>query len=275
MAFCLICCLQPNNKAMKPSKSIVFITGAFFSNSCWNEWELYFEANGYQCTAPALPHKKASSEDLRNRHPNAEIASNRLTTITDHYASIVHALPGKPVLVGHSLGGLIVQLLIHRGLGTAGVAIHSFPPHGVNRFNFSFLKSSLEAMDFFSATAKSYMISFKKWKRSIANGIDCEEQKQSYYDYAIPESKLVIRDSFKCRAKINFNDPHAPLLFTSGSNDKFMPARVNYNNYKKYKHPGSITSYKEFKGHNHLVFGDTAWMDEAEFILNWLQKINQ
>jgi pimeloyl-ACP methyl ester carboxylesterase len=273
MALRLISHRQANFGAMKQSTSIVFITGAFFSNSCWDEWQLYFNRSGYTCIAPAWPNKNLSSEDLRNLHPSVLIASNGLATLADYYASIVHSLPPKPILIGHSLGGFIVQLLMQRGMAAAGVAIHSFPPPAVSWFNFSFLKSSLDLMDFFSPAGESYMISFKKWKRAIANGMHCDQQKQSYYDYAVPESKLVIRDSFRCKEKINFYEPHAPLLFTSGSQDKFMPNSLNFKNFKKYRHAESITRYKEFKGHNHLVFGETTWIHEAEFILNWLEDI--
>jgi pimeloyl-ACP methyl ester carboxylesterase len=253
--------------------SIVFITGTFLGNNCWDEWELYFESKGYKCMAPAWPFKYDSPEELRNMHPDASIASNRLADLTDYFAVIINTLPAQPIMIGHSLGGLIVQLLLQRGLGTAGVAIHSFPPQGVSTLKFSFIKAWWEAMGGFSSTGKTYMISFKKWKYTITNGMTCEQQKQLFYKYAIPESKLVIRDTFKSIAKINFKKTHAPLLLTSGSHDQIIPASLNYDNYKKYKMSNSITDYKEFKGRNHLVFGQSAWKEEADFILYWLQGI--
>jgi pimeloyl-ACP methyl ester carboxylesterase len=254
-------------------KSIVFITGTFIGNNCWDEWKIYFESKGYNCLAPAWPHKDASPEELRNEHPEALIASNRLVTITGFFATIVNALPEKPILIGHSLGGLIVQLLIQRGLGAAGVAIHSFPPAGINTFRFAFVKTMWEAMAFFTSPQKTYMLSFRKWKRSFANGISCEQQKELYYKYAIPESKGIIRDAFKCKATINFKNPHVPLLFTSGSRDRIIPSELTYVNCKRYKSDNSVTGYKDFKDHNHLVFDPPVLTEEAEFILTWLQSI--
>ena len=99
------------------NKSLVFVTGAFLGNNCWEEWQDYFESKGYRCIAPAWPYKNASPEDLRNRHPHATLAINRLENLTDYFADIISELPGKPVMIGHSLGGLIVQLLLQRGLG--------------------------------------------------------------------------------------------------------------------------------------------------------------
>jgi pimeloyl-ACP methyl ester carboxylesterase len=259
----------------KISNSIVFITGTFISNHCWNEWILYFESEGYTCIAPAWPYKDASAEDLRNRPADDPIASTTIASLTDHFAAIILALPEKPILIGHSLGGLIVQLLLQKELGTAGIAVHSFPPQGVNRFRFSFLKAVWEAMMLFTSDREIYLVSFRKWKYAIANGMNCEQQKELYYKYAVPESKKIIRDTFRCVTKIDFRKPHTPLLLTSGGNDKLVPASINYANYKKYATGNSITDYKEFKKHNHLVFGIPCWKEEADFILYWLQGINK
>jgi len=261
--------------ANTPAKSVVFITGTFISNNCWDDWKSYFENQGYRCMAPAWPYKDASAEELRNRHAKDPIASNTLTSLKDHFASIIKAMPEKPILIGHSLGGLIVQLLLQQELGTAGVAIHSFPPQGVNRFWLSFLKAIWEAMVLFTSSSQTYLMSFSKWKYTIANAMDYEQQKELYYLYAIPESKKVIREAFKCVAKIDFTQPHAPLLLTAGSNDKLIPASLNYSNYKKYALANSITDYMEFKGQTHLVFGVPRWKEEADYVLAWLQGLNQ
>src|SRR5689334_22409122 len=94
------------------SKTVVFITGAFVHHSCWDEWRAYFESKGYKTIAPPWPHKDAPAENLRNSQPNTAIAANRLTALTDYYDNTVRLLPGKPILIGHSIGGLIVQLLL-------------------------------------------------------------------------------------------------------------------------------------------------------------------
>ncbi len=120
------------------------------------------------------------------------------------------------------------------------------------------------------------MVPLIKWKYAIANGMSFNQQKELYYKYAIPESKLVIGDAFKNAAKINFKKPHAPLLFISGSLDQLIPASLNYNNYKQYKTTDSVTDYRDFKESNHLVFERLVCMEEIDFVLYWLQgnKIN-
>ena len=253
-------------------KIVLFITGAFVGNNCWDEWRIYFESKGYTTLAPAWPHKNATPEELRNRYPAPDIASNRLATLTDYYAGISKGLPGKPILIGHSIGGLIVQLLLQRGIGTAGVAIHSVPPQGIFTFKFSFIKAGWKALGFFTSVKKPYMMSFKTWKYAFTNGMTCDEQKESYYKFAIPESKLIVRDTITKAAKINFENPHAPLLFISGSNDHTIPASLNYSNFKKYKKSNSITDYQEFAGHTHFILGQADWKKAADYILGWIEK---
>jgi len=255
------------------TKSIVFITGTFIGRNCWDEWKKYFESKGYQCTAPAWPGKNASSEILRNRHPDFAIASNRLSGLVDYFAGIITEFPVKPILIGHSLGGLVVELLLQRGLGMAGIAIHPFPSTGVSLFNFSFLKVILAPMGFFTSSHKTYMIPFRKWKNIIANGMDCEKQKQLFYKYAIPESKLIIRDVFRPTAKIDFGRDRPPLLLISGSRDKVVSSPLVFSMYEKYKMGSSITDYRDFKGRNHLAFENPLWKEETDFIHFWLQGL--
>jgi pimeloyl-ACP methyl ester carboxylesterase len=255
------------------SGTVVFITGAFVHHSCWDEWKTYFESKGYKTMAPPWPHKSAPAETLRNSHPNKDIASNRLSALTDHYDHIVRQLPEKSILIGHSIGGLIVQLLLQRGLGVSGVAIHSVPPRGIMTFKFSFLKAGWGPLGFFTSVRNSFLMSFNQWKYAFTNGMDCDLQKEAYYQFAIPESKLIVRDTITKAAKVNFENPHAPLLLTSGSDDNTIPASLNYSNYKKYKNSNSITDYAVFKGRNHFVLGQPTWKEDADYILDWLNKL--
>ena len=254
------------------SKTIVFITGAFVSNNCWNEWKTYFEEKGYKTLAPAWPFKDAPACTLRQRHPDADVAGLRLTKLTAYFAEIVQQLPEKPILIGHSMGGLITQLLLQKDLAEAGVAVHSLQPQGVFTFKFSFYKAGWGPLGFFTDTRKTFLMSFAQWQYAFTNGMPYEEQKQAYYDLLTPESKLLVRDAITSAAKIDFKRPHAPLLFIAGSTDHFIPASLNYSNYKKYSHARSVTEYKVFDGRNHFVLGQPGWEEIARHITSWLGK---
>ncbi|RIV41950.1 alpha/beta hydrolase [Flagellimonas pelagia] len=253
-------------------KTILFITGAFIHNSCWDPWKSYFESKGYSTLAPAWPNKDLSPEELRNGQPNHGIASNRLSDLTDFFAQTAKSLSVEPILIGHSIGGLIVQILLQRGIGSAGVAIHPVPPQGIFTLKWSFLKAGWGALGFFTSTKRAYLMSFEQWQYAFTNGMPCEEQKESYYQYVVPESKKMVRDTITKAAKINFMDARPPLLITSGSNDHSIPASLNYANYRKYGESKSVTDYIEFKGRNHYVLGQPTWREDASYIWNWIEK---
>lgn len=255
------------------SKTVVFITGAFVHHSCWDEWQTFFKDKGYHTIAPPWPNKNASAEALRNSHPNKDIASNRLSALIDHFDAIVRAQAEKPILIGHSIGGLIVQLLLQRGLGVAGIAIHPVPPQGIMTFKFSFLKAGWGPLGFFTPVNQSFLMSFNQWKYAFTNGMDYEAQKEAYYKFAIPESKLIVRDTITAAAKVVFENPHAPLLITAGSTDHTIPASLNESNYKKYRNSNSITDYKVFQGRNHFVLGQPTWKEDAAYLLDWINKL--
>ena len=255
------------------SKTVVFITGAFVSHTGWDQWKTYFESKGYTTLAPAWPQKDAPASTLRDRQPNdTGLANLRYAEVLDHYAKIIQELPEKPILIGHSLGGLTAQLLLQRGIAAAAVAIHSAPPQGVLSFEFSFLKSLWKPLGPFSSTKKTHLMSFEEWQYAFTNGLSYAVQKDAYEKNTIPESRTVLRDTLTSVSRIDFSKPHAPLLFISGNKDHIMPASLNYKNYKKYKNNGSVTNYKEFEGKNHFVLGLPTWKEEADYALNWIQK---
>jgi pimeloyl-ACP methyl ester carboxylesterase len=257
------------------SHTIVFITGAFVSHRCWDKWITYYESKGYTCLAPAWPHKEEPAETQRSKHPNATVAAIRLNDLVTYYTKIIASLPEKPIIIGHSLGGLIVQLLLQQDLAQAGVAIHSAPPQGVLTVKPSFLKSIWGPMGFFTSSSETFLMSFPQWQYVFTNGMSNEEQKIAYNTYCIPESKLVLRDGLTSAAHITFKKPHAPLLFMAGSSDNIMPASLNHANYQKYKAANnkSVTDFKEFDGRNHFVLGQPTWKENAGYLLQWLSDL--
>lgn len=253
-------------------KTIVFITGAFVSPSCWEKWIVFFEDQGYKTVAPPWPYKNESAETLRNQHPDSKIALLRLSTLLDYYVEIIEKLPEKPILIGHSYGGLLTQLLVQKELAFAGICIHSVSPKGIFKAKFTFYKAIWKSLGLFTSTNKTYLMTFKEWQTTFTNGMPFEQQKDSYERLAIPESKSALRDIFAKAAHINFKKRHEPLLFLSGSNDTFVTAPLNYSNFKRYTNIHSITCYKEFQDRNHFVLGQSNWQEVAGFIVKWLEK---
>lgn len=256
-----------------PSKTVVFITGAFVSNSCWDEWKTYFASSGYNCYAPAHPHKEGAADALRRQHPASPIADNSLEDVTQEYANFIQSLPDKPIVIGHSFGGLIVQKLLQQDLAVAGVAIHSVPAQGVLTLKWSFLRSVTPALGLFSSLKKTYLMSFRHWQYTFTNGMALAEQQASYEQLVLPESKKMARGALMKAGRIDFARQHVPLLFMAGSEDHIIPASLNHSNYKRYaRYSHSLTEFKEFQGRNHFVLGLPTWRENADFILDWLHR---
>jgi pimeloyl-ACP methyl ester carboxylesterase len=262
--------------ATKKSKTILFITGAFVSHTIWEEWRTYFEKKGYETLAPSWPNKDASAELLRKRHPDPDVASLRLTELITHYEAIVKSLPEKPILIGHSIGGLVAQILMQKGLSATVVAIHSVPPQGIFTFKFSFLKAGWGALGFFTSVKKTFMMSFGQWQYAFTNAMPIACQEDSYERFAIPESKLIVRDTTTAVAKVDFNKPHPPLLFVAGSIDHAIPSSLNLSNYRKYTNAAtnSVTDYILFPDRNHFVLGQPGWEEIAQYVELWICKYN-
>lgn len=255
------------------TKSVLFVTGAFVTHHCWDEWKDYFENRGYKTLAPAWPFKDGDAESLRNRQPyDTDLAKLTLSEVVDHYAEIARSMPEKPIIIGHSLGGLMTQILVSRDLAAAAVAIHPVPPLGVFPYEFSFLKAGWKSLGLFTSTNKTYMMSFKDWQYAFVNEMPLEEQQLAYEKFTAPESKTVARGGLTSAAKVDFKKKHAPLLITSGSIDNIIPAHLNLRNFKAYQSNGSILEYKEFPGRNHHVLAQPGWEGDADYVLNWISR---
>ncbi len=263
--------MEAKNTTTIDSRTVLFITGAFVTHTGWDQWQKYFQSKGYQTYAPPWPFKNGTAEELRNRQPDdTDLATLTLGEVVDFYSEFIRKLPEKPIVIGHSTGGLIAQILVNRGLAAAGVPIHSLPPLGVIPYEFSFFKAAWKSLGFFTSKKKTYLMSFKDFQYAFVNGMQLEEQKEAYNKNAIPESKSLARGALTRDAKVDFKKPHAPLLFTSGSEDHIIPASLNQRNVKKYEKNDSVLDYKEFPGRNHFVLGQPTWKEDADYILGWI-----
>ncbi|KOP37887.1 MULTISPECIES: alpha/beta fold hydrolase [unclassified Flavobacterium] len=255
------------------TKTIVFISGAFVSHFYWEEWIVFFENKGYKVVAPPWLHKNDSAENLRKQNPCVKIGSIRLFDLLCYYTEVIEKLPEKPILVGHSYGGLLVQLLVQKNLAEAGICINSFPPKGFTSLKFSFYKIILDfSCDIFSSK-KTFILSFENWKNIFFNIASIQEQKAEYDKFIIPESKKALWNLFSKNAKINFRKKHVPLFFISCSEDQIIPPKLVHWNFRKHRNLHSITCYKDFKNKNHFVILHPEWQEVAESVTRWIEKV--
>ncbi len=253
-----------------PSKTIVFIHGMYMNSLCWEQWMDYFQTRGYQCLAPAWPGRDQPVEILRKHHPDPQLGNLTLSDVLSHFTDVIKTLPEKPILIGHSMGGLAVQILLQRGLATAGVAIDSAPPMGVLTLEWPFLKSNWPHITPFVSQRKPIEMTFQRFQYTFVNGMPLSDQHAAYERYVVPESRRVPHQSLL--ARVDFKQPHLPLLMIAGSADHLIPASLNKTNYARYRSSTSVTTFKEFAGRTHFIIGQTGWEEVAEFSLAWLNE---
>ncbi|MGA2504841.1 MAG: alpha/beta hydrolase [Anaerolineales bacterium] len=255
------------------SKPIIFIHGMYMNNLCWEHWIEYFQDRGYKCLAPAWPGRDQPIDVLRKSHPDAKLGGLTLSNVVEHFTDAVKTLDEKPIIIGHSMGGLVVQLLLQKNLAIAGVAIDSAPPMGVFTAKWSFLKSNWPHITPFVSQSKPISMTFERFQYTFVNTMPLSEQKEAYEKYVVPESRRVPSEALT--AKIDFSKPHPPLLFIAGGADHIIPASLNKTNCAKYKRLSSQTDYREFPGRVHFTIGQEGWEKIADYINSWLkdQKI--
>jgi pimeloyl-ACP methyl ester carboxylesterase len=254
------------------TRDIVFVHGMFMTPLCWENWVDYYQSKGYRCHAPAWPDRDAPISEQRRNHPDPALGRMGLSDVVSCMESAVQALGVKPVLVGHSMGGLVVQLLLQKDLAVAGVAIDPAPPQGVFSTAWSFLKANYPAIDPLKPASQPVRMSFEHFQYAFVNTLPRAEQLAAYDRYVVPESRRVPRQSLTSVAHIDFSRPHAPLLITAGQKDHIIPASLNAANYRRYKDPASITAFKQFPGRDHFVIGEPGWQEVADFVLSWLEE---
>lgn len=252
------------------SKTIVFITGAYVSHACWNNWRTYFEELGYTTIAPPWLHKEADAATLRNRHPDEALAGVSLPDLLQYHIDIIKNLPEKPILIGHSFGGLMSQIILNKGYAAACIAIHAVPPQGVIPYEFPFLKSNAATLGFFTSLKKTFLMPFSKWQYAFTNGLPFDVQKSTYYELVTPESKRMARGGLGAAAYVDFSKEHEPLLLLAGTQDQCIPAHLSKRVFKSYQSKNSVTDFVQ-KDRNHFVLGLPTWKEDATFIYNWIK----
>jgi pimeloyl-ACP methyl ester carboxylesterase len=258
------------------SKKIVFIHGMYMTPACWAPWVSHFHAKGRECLAAAWPGRDLPVAALRQRHPDAALAALDLTAVMKHVAGIVQALGAdgqKPVVIGHSMGGLVAQLLLQRELVSAAVAIDSAPPQGVFSLKWSFIKANWAHANPLASKSEPASLSFEQFQYAFVNGLPLAEQRAAYDAFVVPESRRVPAEALTATARIDFKKPGAPLLMVAGGTDHIIPASLNQSNHAKYQRPGSVTDFKEYPGRNHFTIGQSGWEIVADDIAAWLDRV--
>src|SRR5690349_14745896 len=257
---------------------LFLIHGAWLSARSWEQFAAYFEQRGFDVQVPEWPRKHGDVEQLRD--DSDELAGLGLTEIVDHYAAVIGELDEPPVLIGHSFGGLIVELLLDRGLGRAGVALSPAPPKGILVLPFSSLKAASPALAHPSKRHGIVTLTLEEFTYGFVNTFAPEEAAAAYERYAVPETGRIFYEagfanfSLHPPTQVHFkNEERAPLLIVGAEKDHTVPASVARAQYKKYQHSAAKTEYLEFEGRPHLLIIGAGSDEVAAGIDSWLDGV--
>ena len=259
------------------TKTIVLIHGLWMTPHSWDLFRDFYETQGQRVFTPAWPRMHGEISDIQ-RDPSA-LAGLGITEVADHYEKFIRSLDQPPILIGHSFGGLIVQILLDRGLGAAGVAISSATPKGIWKLPASAIKSVSPVLSNPLNYNRTVALTFRQFDYAFTNAMPATEAPSAYKRQAIPGPgrpifQVAIANFNPWAAtKVNYrNSQRSPLLLISGAQDHLVPAVQNRINYQKYAHSSAVTDYKEFPNRSHLIVDQAGWQEVAEYALAWAQR---
>jgi pimeloyl-ACP methyl ester carboxylesterase len=256
--------------------TVVLVHGFWVTPRSWEKWVERYEGRGYRVLTPTYPGFEIGVEALRE--DPSPIEALTLPAVVEHIGGIIGELERPPIIIGHSAGGLLTQILLDHGFGAAGVAIDSVPAEGVRVVPISQVRSLFPILKNPANRHKAVGFTPEQWHYAFANTLSREESDEAYERYHIPASGRLVwvgaTANFTPGHQENYvdfkNEDRAPLLFIAGSEDNIMPPAVNQSNVKHYRHARTVTDYKEFEGRSHYsVIGHDGWEEVADYALEW------
>lgn len=247
---------------------IVFLHGMFQNPKSWENWVEYFQAKGFNCVAPAWPLHEGDPRTLRD-NPPANLGDLHLSTVLDSVRSILRDR-GRPIMIGHSVGGLITQIMLSEGLISAGVAIDPVAPNGMIDLDWGFIKNSTIIVNPLKGDEPIFMDA-KTFHSSFANTLSEDEAAREFERTATHDSRNILRDCMGANGRIDTDAPHGPLLLIGGESDQIIPAHLTEKNFKAYTDEASVTEFTVFP-RDHYTCGAPGWEQVASRALAFVQQ---
>ena len=261
--------------------TIVLIHGLWMTPRSWEHWIPRYESRGYRVLAPAYPGFEIEVEALRA--DPSRIANLTVPRTVAHLENVIRSLDRPPILMGHSFGGALTQLLLDRGHGASGVVIDSAPTEGVLVTPFSQIKSLFPILKHPSNRNKAVGFTPEEFHYAFCNTLSADESRKVYDRLHIPAPGAWVWNSVLSNLTpgpqetwVDYeNDDRAPLLFIGGGADHIMPASVNRSNARRYAKSRALTEIVVFPERSHFTGGEPGWEKVADLALEWAEGHTQ
>ena len=256
---------------------VVFVHGLWLHASSWGAWVDLFKESGYDPSAPSWPGDSDTVEETR-ANPD-RVAGYGIDAVVDQYAQAIGSLDAKPIAIGHSFGGLVVQRLLGQNLAAAAVAIDPAPIKGVLALPPSALKVGSVALRSPKNKERAISLTAEQFRYGFGNALSEQESNELYERWAIPSpGKPLFESAFAAfsshsPAKVDTkNSTRGPLLVTAGGKDHTVPPAISRSTVKQYRHSSAVTDHREFPDRGHSLTIDGGWRDVADAVLGWLRE---
>lgn len=253
------------------SKTILLVHGAWVTPDCWAGFRAYFEDRGHKVVVPPWPYMDKPAEMLR-RSPDPRMATLTIKDLVDHFETLVRSLPEPPILMGHSFGGLIVQMLLDRGLGAAGVAIDAGPPRGVLPSPTA-IKSASPVLLAWWGWSRILTMSFKSFSTTFANTLPASQMRATYDRHIVPApGRIYFQAALGLGDAVTFTNPRRPpLLLIAAAEDRTCTPSMVRAMYRKHCRAPSRTDILEFPSRSHWLIAEPSWEEVADKAVQWAE----
>ncbi|MEU5685967.1 alpha/beta hydrolase [Streptomyces venezuelae] len=255
----------------------VFVHGLWMLASSWDHWLPHFEAAGFAPVALTWPGEAATTTEARQRPET--IAGRTVGQVADHLAGLIGTLERKPVVIGHSVGGLLTQILAGRGLSAASVAIDPAPFRGVLAMPLSTVRSLIPMIANPADRKRAKPLTYQQFRYAYANAVSEEEARSIYERYAVPApcappmQAALANFNPRTEVKVDCRNPQrGPLLVVSGGKDNAIPWALASGAYKRQKRNPGVTEIVELHGRDHALTLDSRWREVADVALAFVRR---
>ena len=257
---------------------VVFIHGLWVLPSSWANWGEFFKKAGY---APLTPDWPDDPETVEQARANPDVfAKKTIGQVRDHTAEVIGALEKKPIVMGHSTGGLLAQIIADQGLSAATVAIDPGPFRGVLPLPIAALRSASPVLKNPLNRSKAITLTFPQFQYGWVNAIDDEDEQKRLYDtYHVAAPGVALMQMANANlnpwseAKVHPKNPdRGPLLIIDGEKDHTVPWAIANAAYNRQKHNEAVTEIKKIPNRGHSLTIDNGWEEVAQTALDFVKK---
>jgi pimeloyl-ACP methyl ester carboxylesterase len=244
------------------------------ADSC-EAWLDVFRERGYDASALGWPGDSATVADTRAN--TTAVAGHGIQDVVEHYTAAIGELPTKPIVIGHSFGGLIAQRLLGENNAAAAVAIDPAPMKGVLFLPLSALRVAGVALRNPANRNGAVSLNAGLFRYGFGNAIPQTESDELFERWTIPSPGKPLFEAASANlmphsptSVATGNPSRGPLLLTAGGKDRTVPATVVRQAAKLYRHSSAVTEVKEFPNRGHSLTIDSGWREIADAVLEWL-----